>query len=166
MNKNGPDSFPWQEFLKNMNFGGNFPFKEGDIKSMMGDPFPWVEKYAKKAIANAMSRVPNISNLPNTDSLLYTPWLGGSPEVFETHRSVLVRLSVPESMEARNIRIFASSRQVAFEGIRQNKIKVPLPSAVSVKSAKAKLKNGILEVRLRKFKGKGAEREIFFDEYD
>ncbi|CAG5091821.1 MAG: hypothetical protein C6W55_02235 [Thermobacillus sp.] len=80
-------------------------------------------------------------------------------DTFETHRSVIVRLRLPEDLNPRELEMSISCHKVRIKlpsGVKQE---IPLPKAVSPRKARTTFKGGILELRLPK------TREPFYPLY-
>lgn len=72
-------------------------------------------------------------------------------EVFETHNGVIVKVTVPDEVQIRNIRVYAGSMQLKLEqDPRRQKMFISLPTEVIASSVKASVKNRIMEIRCQK----------------
>jgi HSP20 family molecular chaperone IbpA len=73
-----------------------------------------------------------------------------SYDTFETHRSVIVRLRLPDGLNPRELELSTSCHKVRVKQPSGAKQEIPLPKAVSPRKARTSFKNGILELRLPK----------------
>ncbi|WP_199623242.1 Hsp20/alpha crystallin family protein [Paenibacillus alkalitolerans] len=76
---------------------------------------------------------------------------GLTSDVFETHRSVIVRIHLPQYAAEHRPNISVSPREITISGIPgKMDEKIKLPCIVTPGRNKAALSKGILEIRLRK----------------
>lgn len=80
-------------------------------------------------------------------------------DLFETHRSVILRLRLPEGMNPREPELSISSHKVRIRLPSGEKQVIPLPKAVNPRQARTTYRDGILELRLPK------TREPFYPVY-
>jgi len=71
-------------------------------------------------------------------------------DTFETHRSVIVRLRLPDGIHPRELETAISCHKVRIKLPSGTKQVIPLPKAVNPRRARTSFKNGILELRLPK----------------
>ncbi|GIQ67866.1 hypothetical protein DUZ99_03095 [Xylanibacillus composti] len=75
---------------------------------------------------------------------------GSQPEVFETHRLVVVRANVPDPARLDHMRIRLSENVLLLEGLRREEVRLPLPAAVKPRTARAVYRDGVLQITARK----------------
>ncbi|WP_274361423.1 Hsp20/alpha crystallin family protein [Paenibacillus thermotolerans] len=76
---------------------------------------------------------------------------GLTTDIFETHRSVIVRIRLPANAFGCKPSVVVGNRHVTVAGIPGKRVEtIPLPEKVTVKRSRAELSKGILEIRLRK----------------
>lgn len=71
-------------------------------------------------------------------------------DLFETHRSVIVRLRLPDDVRPRELEMSVSCHKVRIKLPSGGRQVIPLPNAVNPKRARSLFRNGILELRLPK----------------
>ncbi|MNC36496.1 hypothetical protein D3C75_850190 [compost metagenome] len=132
--------------------GGHFPFMNDKIKKKMGaGGTDWVEEYVQDVLKRSFSQrmgsfTPEEGARAETSESRHE--LDYDYETFETHNNVIVRISVPEDVQVRNVRLYAGSMQLKVEQDPTRKsMYIPLPSEVEGGSVKASLKDRVLEVR-------------------
>jgi HSP20 family molecular chaperone IbpA len=99
----------------------------------------WVETYVQDVLKNAMisAQIPSAFRFPN--------------EVFETLKSVIVKVPIPDNMNPSEIQVFIKSDQVKLEGLPDRKSTViKLPCMVIPKSGIVRFKRGVLQISIRK----------------
>lgn len=132
--------------------GGHFPFMNDKIKKKMGaGGTDWVEEYVQDVLKRTFSQRTG-SFFPENGERAETSESGRGLdydyETFETHNNVIVRITVPEDVQVRNVRLYAGSMQLKVEQDPTRKsMYIPLPSEVEGGSVKASLKDRVLEVR-------------------
>jgi HSP20 family molecular chaperone IbpA len=83
-----------------------------------------------------------------------------STDVFETHRSIIVRILLPEQVSPRSVKCLLESNRVTISGIPGKKQKIlSLPAPVSSKRPKQLYRDGILELRMTKAVPTGAKKK-------
>lgn len=155
----------WEELMKNYNgslpshIRNSMPFLK-DYPFMNGLPnMSWVDGTVKEMMERSLSGIGASSR-----------WPGGKfgstaqkPSVFESHRSVFVRVPVGDDIDQSRIRLFTSPARLRIQGLgTDDTLNVPLPTLIDTRKAFASLQEGILEVRMPKSKRRYREREIFF----
>ncbi|MEF3307626.1 Hsp20/alpha crystallin family protein [Paenibacillus sp. GYB004] len=133
--KNFLQNFDWKSFEQF--FGARLPQIPADRLKDTN----WIESYVQDAIKQAF---PQNSEL-NLSSKRY------SAEVFETHNSVIVKISIPDQTQAKNARVKVGANVVKLEGLPgKGSQLIKLGSAVIESSCKAVYKDGVLQLHLRK----------------
>jgi HSP20 family molecular chaperone IbpA len=153
----------WEQMEKWM--GGRFPFMDDKLKKQMGSGnTDWVGDYVQDVLKRSFSertggvwaqeKEAGVSSSQEND-------LDYDYEVFETHNSVIARVTVPEDVLVRNVRVYAGSMQLKLEqDPTRKKMYIPLPAEVSASSFKASVKNRILEIRCAKLEEAEVFREV------
>ncbi|GIQ67824.1 hypothetical protein DUZ99_02895 [Xylanibacillus composti] len=70
--------------------------------------------------------------------------------IFETHRSIILRLHAPPDITSDQIRVAVNPHQVKVRFAGEKRQVIPLPKPVQSGKASALLRDGILELRLPK----------------
>lgn len=144
--RSGPDWGGMEQWM-----GGHFPFMNDKIKKKMGaGGTDWVEEYVQDVLKRSFSQ--RTRSFSPEEGAAETSESGHGLdydyETFETHNNVIVRITVPEDVQVRNVRVYAGSMQLKVEqDPTRNSMYVPLPSEVDAGGVKASLKNRVLEVR-------------------
>jgi len=140
----------WKAFEQFMGQPLSF-LQEGEAATWLNDP-SWVENLVKDAMNRSLAQKSQVS-----PSAL-------SSEVFETHHNVIVRTSIPESINPRALQLFLNGHQLKIEGLPHGKKHmVHLPAFVLSHLSKVIYKDGVLQVRIRKAKQSRKFREIFIE---
>jgi HSP20 family molecular chaperone IbpA len=132
--------------------GGHFPFMNDKIKKKMGaGGTDWVEEYVQDVLKKSFSQRTG-SFIPEESARAETSEAGQGLdydyETFETHHNVIVRITVPEDVQVKNVRLYAGSMQLKVEqDPTRSSMYIPLPSEVDGGGVKASLKDRVLEVR-------------------
>jgi HSP20 family molecular chaperone IbpA len=119
-------------------FGRNIPFSTDQADPLMPDT-SWVETYVQDVLKNAMisAQTPTAFRFPS--------------DVFETLKSVIVKVPIPDNMNPSEIQVFIKSDQVKLEGLPDRKSTViKLPCMVIPKSGIVRFKRGVLQISIRK----------------
>jgi HSP20 family molecular chaperone IbpA len=139
------DPNPWETM--NQFFNEGFPFTGISLPtdSMMVDP-AWIEKIVQSAFTQSM---------PSQDKELYTH------KIFETHKSVVVRIRLPRSIDPGLLRVYVGSTSLRVEGLpNHSDKKIQLPCEVNKVGIRASFKDEILEIRMAKKRSSEPERQI------
>ncbi|MDQ1910087.1 Hsp20/alpha crystallin family protein [Paenibacillus sp. GD4] len=76
---------------------------------------------------------------------------GISADLFETHRSIIVRVLLPEQVSPRSVKLTLDEMKLMISGIPGKRQKIlRLPSPVLSKRPRKQFRDGILEIRLQK----------------
>lgn len=147
----------WEEFEQLL--GQSLPFfKEGSFDPWMKHlsklkDMSWIEKHLKEAVQQSLS-----ANASQTGRVYL------QADVFETHRSVIVRMNIPKSVNPRALQLFISTSKLRIEGLPGGKKQtISLPAPVLIQRTSVKYKDSVLEVRARKSKRKERFREIYIE---
>lgn len=71
-------------------------------------------------------------------------------EVFETHRSLIVRVFLPAGVRQDRVRTLVGTHRLRIEWPPDGRCEVPLSRPVNPRKSRAAIKNGVLEVRMPK----------------
>lgn len=137
-------SDPWANMERL--FNGGFPFSESFLPSnTMMNP-GWIERIVQEAFT------PSISTESNE---LY------NHTIFETHKSVIVRILLPNSVNPELLRVYVGATSLRVEGFPNRTEKnVQLPCEVNRVGIRSSFKDGILEIRTMKKRSSDQERQI------
>lgn len=126
-------------------------FKPGQFEKILQDP-GWVEKYVQDVLKKAM---------PSADIFSAPEQQQYNENIFETQRSVIVRVNIPKETNPKDIRIYLGLDHVRLEGLPSSRSKIiRLPSNVGIRGSRAKFKEGLLEIRMPKNETKTSETQI------
>jgi HSP20 family molecular chaperone IbpA len=120
-------------------FGRKIPFTLPDQADHLVPDTSWVETYVQDVLKNVMTSadVPSFSKYPT--------------EVFETLKSVIIKVTIPDTMNPNEIQVFIKSDQVKLEGLPDGqKTVIKLPWMVIPKSGIVRFKRGVLQISIRK----------------
>jgi HSP20 family molecular chaperone IbpA len=138
----------WEQIEKLI--GRKLPaFKPDQANQLLPDT-SWVEGYVQDVIKKSMPSVKNASSSSFPS------------DVFETHNSVIVKVTIPADRNPNEIQVFIKSNQVKLEGLSKgNKTYIKLPALVNPKSGVVRLKQGVLQISMRKRTKKEPYHETF-----
>jgi HSP20 family molecular chaperone IbpA len=83
-----------------------------------------------------------------------------SSEVFETHNRVIAKIQIPRHVKLDGMRLYVNGNQIKLENMDENQF-IKLPVHVNTKSVKAILRDGILQVQMRKKNTNNNYREVY-----
>lgn len=138
--KDFPFGFNWKQFEEL--FNGISSFQQGKTQDLA-----WVDKFIhtmmKQAVPDPAAKQSQQGQQGQQPQSLQT-------EVFETHRSVIVKIPVPDELLLRKLQLFANSQKLKIEGPGQNVQYVRLPAIVQSNTSKAEFRDGTLQIQMRK----------------
>ncbi|MFF2482023.1 Hsp20/alpha crystallin family protein [Paenibacillus sp. NPDC058071] len=103
----------------------------------------WVEQFVRKMMTKS---------LPEAAGMMQQQDDG--PSVFETHHFVFVKFPLPSGVERDSLRLFVREDRIRIDGLPgDRKETVKLPKPVKPKICRALVKNGVLQIKLRKRPG-------------
>ncbi|WP_042162722.1 Hsp20/alpha crystallin family protein [Paenibacillus gorillae] len=103
----------------------------------------WVEQFVRKMMTKA---------LPEAAGAMSSQ--GDDPSFFETHHFVIVKFPLPPGVNRDELRLYVREDRIRIEGLPENRTEtVKLPKPVKPRICRALVKNGILQVKLRKRPG-------------
>jgi len=141
----------WDEFEKSMIAA--FPFLPKDFTRAGFADSSRLSEIVQQSVSKIIDRELK-SKMPNS---MFGRTL--SCDIFETHRSVIVRIRVPEGVNPRELDVAISSHKVRIKQPSGEKRVIALPRAVNPRRARSMYKDGILELRLPK------TREPYYPHY-
>lgn len=152
-------NFPmdWSEFEKQMI--KQFPFLPKDfMNGGAARNSSWVGDIVKKSIDRYLNEglTPNVFNPFASASLSY--------DLFETHRSVIIRLHIPKDVSPHKVRASVNRRKVRIELPSGKRQEIRLEKPVNPKRSHAVYKEGILEVRMPKIREPKSFHEVYIEE--
>ncbi|MBD2869525.1 hypothetical protein IDH41_13125 [Paenibacillus sp. IB182493] len=110
----------------------------------------WVERYVRKMMTKA---------LPEAAGAVIG---GGSADFSETRHFVHVKLKLPEGFDKDRLRLFVREDRLRLEGLPGDKTEtIKLPKLVKPRVCKTLLKDGVLQVKLRKRPANRTYHEAF-----
>ncbi len=137
-----PDPWASMESL----FSGAFPFSGSSLPTGMMNP-EWLERIVKEATQT--------QSTPIQDKELYKHTL------YETHKSVFIRIPLPHSLDPQLLRVYVGPTSLRIEGFPDHiEKKVQLPCEVNKVGIRSTYKDGILEIRMTKLRFSDQERQI------
>ncbi|MEX2414956.1 MAG: Hsp20/alpha crystallin family protein [Paenibacillaceae bacterium] len=137
-----PDPWAAMERL----FNGGFPFSGLSLPADLMMKPEWFEHVVQEALTQP---------LPSQSKELYTH------NIFETHKSVIVRIQLPNSLNPELLRVYVRAASLRVEGFpNQTEKKVQLPCEVNTVGIRSSFKDGILEIRMVKKRSSDQERQI------
>jgi HSP20 family molecular chaperone IbpA len=157
----------WEQFDKFM--GAQLPFLPKDfLKGRMKQGGDWIGEYVQDVLKRSFSgRGGEEEGAGDEEASVSSASTGASTaasdldyeyEAFETHTAVIVRITVPDGIHIKNVRIYAGNTQLKVEqDPSRKKLYIRLPHPVDHGAAKASFKDRVLEIRLPKLE----EAEIF-----
>lgn len=121
-----------------------------------------IEKYIKDLMGKMLP--PNMQGMINPSDILNNFHTGGNvsqassnpgkfqSDVFETHDDVYVRIPIKDEDWLKKIRLYHTSNQMIIEHIPNSNDKhtITLPAVVKKKGAKARHRDGMLEIKIPK----------------
>lgn len=127
-----------QEHIPNMNWEAFVDyFRRTFPPSDYGAASHWLEKEVKDSIESAMAGM----RLMDSESI----------DLFETHRSVIAKIIVPNRRILKSLSIRVNEEHMKVSGFRHKEIQtIRFPTFVIPSTAKAVYKNGVLQVQIRK----------------
>ncbi|MCZ8518838.1 MULTISPECIES: Hsp20/alpha crystallin family protein [Paenibacillus] len=138
----GPNPNPfemnWKQFEQF--FGGKLPFGGHAGVPGSGEGMAWVENYVKDVLRQSMpaAEAPSIKHHFHS-------------ELFDTHKSVIVKVHIPDRAQARQLRLMLSASEIRLENLPDNNSQtIRLASPVVPGSCKAVYRHGVLQLHLRK----------------
>ncbi|MFX3633629.1 MAG: Hsp20/alpha crystallin family protein [Candidatus Pristimantibacillus sp.] len=109
---------------------------------MLREP-DWVEQFVRKMMTKA---------LPGAADAIVEH--SGGATFFETHHFVIVKFPLPAKVDRNELRVFVREDRIRIEGLPESRIEtIKLPKPVKPQICKALVKEGILQVKLRKRPG-------------
>lgn len=141
-NREGPE-WDWLRFEQWMSRA--FPFLKEDLEleRLMRSPFP-----VGKVVQEALDRSFGSGMLAATGKPAWSARIRS--DMFETHRSVIVRLHLPAGVRKEQVRTLVSRHKLRVEWPPDFTHDILLNHSVNPKRARAGFKDGILEVRMPK----------------
>ncbi len=134
---------PWASMEQLFNKG--FPFS-GISPSAAMNP-EWLERIIQEATQN--------QSTTTQEKELYEHTL------YETHKSIIVHIKLPNSLNPELLRVYAGAASIRIEGFPDKvEKKVRLPCEVKRNGIRSSYKDGILEVRMIKLLNSDQERQI------
>lgn len=142
--KQSQSSNPWATMEQL--FDGGFPFTKSSLPTNTTMNSEWLERVVQDALTQ---------NMPTASKELYPHTL------FETHKSVIVRIQLPNSVNPDLLRVYVGASSLRVEGLPGLlEKKVLLPCEVNRIGIRSSFKDGILETRMIKNRSSSQERQI------
>lgn len=125
-----------------------------------GSPMDWAkfEHYFRELFSSSMSKHGDLAwmqkmlepSLYNDLKDIQLAMVSQQPEVFETHRQVIVRVAVTDPTLLDHIRIRMCEHHLVLEGMEREEVRVLLPTAVKPRTARARYRDEVLQISARK----------------
>lgn len=142
--KQSQSSSPWASMERLFQEG--FPFKQSSLPTNATMNSEWLERVVQDALTQ---------NIPTESKELYPHTL------FETHKSVIVRIKLPHSVNPELLRLYVGATSLRIEGFPNLlEKKVQLPCEVNRVGIRSTFKDEILEIRMVKKRFYDEERQI------
>lgn len=130
--------------------------------------FSWIDKFVKDTMQQSLHSFMGNSNTNQTG---YTDTAsvrssfgsaaGPSPEIFETHRSVIARFKLPENTDIHQFDVKVTPNQLKLKHMEDSEFQAfALPTLVSGTGSRAVCRDHIVEVRMPKDRTHQKERDI------
>lgn len=144
--------FDWESFSKKLR--EQLPDVENKLADTKPLDFSWIHQYVEDVLNRTM---PNIrpkqqkSQTKNTQETASPQWVQLKPKIMDTITDVIVRIDVPEGLNAKRIRIECNANRMLIRVLPQLKPQmIVMPARVLYRRAKAVHKHGVIEVKLPK----------------
>lgn len=140
MSLSGSNGEPWLKWDQIEKFlGQKLPFREKGQTFL--DNMMWVDGYVQDILKKAM---------PHLEGK-FSAGASGGIDVFETHEHVIIQVKLSKEENPRAIQVFVKSHQVKISGfVSGNHQIVKLPAIVVPRTAKARYKQRLLQIQIRK----------------
>ncbi|MUT66719.1 Hsp20/alpha crystallin family protein [Paenibacillus sp. NEAU-GSW1] len=103
----------------------------------------WVEQFVRKMMTKALPEAAQAMN-----------GIAEEATTFETHHFILVKFPLPAGTKRDDLKLFVREDRIKVEGLPDNRTEtIKLPRPVKPRICRALVKNGILQVKLRKRPG-------------
>lgn len=143
---NAKPDFKQFEHIFKRNFPGMESIPWGDLQDVNS-----IEAFVKNTLGNVFKQ----SGLGGEAGLYY------KSDVFETHDRVIVKIYISDAKSADQFRLMVKSTQVKLEDFfEKTHHTIKLPSPIQPKSARAKYRDGVLQISARKLGHEDSFREI------
>lgn len=104
---------------------------------VMSEP-DWVEKFVRKMMTKALPAA-GVADPPSSSS------------TFETHHFIIVKFRLPKGCSRDELRLLVRSDKIRIEGLPDGGSEsIKLPKAVHPRECRALVRDGVLQVKLRK----------------
>jgi hypothetical protein len=157
-----PSGFVWDQIEKFINDRLSMmnPFGKAAADSFMQKHPDWVERLVGQVLDRTLPKPLKPSAEKPSGS---TKPAAVSTEVFETHQHVIAKIKLPRKEHPRALQVMVRSDRIKLLGLLGGEpYYIQLPAPVLASTARAKFKEGILQVQARKRK-KGAYRETYIE---
>lgn len=147
MNSRKQSALDWKEFQQSLL--EQIPFMGNDWEGKN------IENFVQKTIKQYMPK-----SLPFKNGLSSLFSHSFDYDLFETHRSLFVRIRLSDDLSPDSVRFYANRRKLKVIAPDHSE-EIPLPCDVNAARAIARYDDGILEIRIPKQGGFDPYREIF-----
>jgi HSP20 family molecular chaperone IbpA len=142
--KQSQSLYPWTTMERF--FDGGFPFTESTLPTDLMMKPDWIARIVQEALGQSV---------PSESKELYTH------TIFETHKAVIVRIQLPNSVNPELLRVYVGPTSLRVEGFpNQTEKKVRLLCEVNRVGIRSSFKDGILEIRMMKKRSSDQEMQI------
>ncbi|MFD0695605.1 hypothetical protein ACFQZT_16010 [Paenibacillus sp. GCM10027628] len=143
-NSNPNHFFDFEQFFK-----GKMP----DIPLDQLGHLDWIQNYMQAALKNFMRSYGNGSGKSSQEEL--------QVDTSETDHHLIIKIRTPETMNLNHVRVLASTSDLKLKGLPGKKEQViQLPTLVHSTSGRAFVKDGLLEIKIRKQNADDSYHEV------
>lgn len=152
-----PGGFVWDQIEKFINDKLSMmnPFGKAAADGFMQKQPDWVERLISQVLDRTL---PKSAKSPGVK-----PNGGVSAEVFETHRHVIAKIKLPSKEIPKALQVLVRTDRIKLLGLENDEpYFIELPSPVMARTARALIREGVLQVQARKRK-KGPYHETYIE---
>ncbi|CAM4234800.1 hypothetical protein [Paenibacillus tarimensis] len=103
----------------------------------------WINEMVGRAVSGSLPKKPSAMNGKMRPS-------EKQPDVFETHRFVIVKFQLARDTDFSAIRVFVRPDRVKLSGMPEGDLNTDLPRLVVPSSARALYSSGVLQIKIKK----------------
>lgn len=118
----------------------------------------WKEWSSTNSIGNYVDKI--INNSFNQNGIGKHAKTFFISEVFETHNRVIAKVEIPKHVKPYELRLYVKGNQIKLEYKKETQL-IRLPAYVNSRTVKALLRDGILQVQMKKQNKAENYREVY-----